>query len=137
MKLNLKINKKRIFEILKYLFSAGSSFVLDLALFTLFMFLLSNFFGKNAIIMATIMARIISSLYNYYINARFVFGNVEKITIIRYYALVIVQMMVSAFLVFAISSVVSLNTTFIKVPVDIFIFIINYFIQREFVFKRK
>lgn len=122
-----KIDIKKVF---KYLFSSGSSFVIDIMLFTLFNYLFEN------ILIATIIARVISSLYNYLVNSRVVFKSYTKTSIIKYYCLVVIQMFVSAFLVSAISSgLVNVNDTIIKFFVDVFIFVVNYFIQKEVVFK--
>ncbi len=122
-----KIDKKKIF---KYFFSSGSSFVIDILLFTLFNYVLKN------ILIATIIARIMSSLYNYLVNSRLVFKSYTKTSIIKYYCLVIIQMFVSAFLVSTFSNLlVNLNDTIIKFFVDVFIFVVNYFIQKEVVFK--
>ena len=115
---------------LKYIFSSGTSFLLDLGLFTLF-----NYFFDN-IVVATIVARVFSSLYNYFMNSRLVFKNYSKTSIYKYYLLVVIQMFVSAFLVNSISSLFSnINDTIIKFFVDILIFVVNYFIQREVIFK--
>lgn len=122
-----KIDKKNIF---KYFFSSGSSFVIDILLFTLFNCVLKN------ILIATIIARIMSSLYNYLVNSRLVFKSYTKTSIIKYYCLVIIQMFVSAFLVSTFSNfLVNVNDTIIKFFVDVFIFVVNYFIQKEVVFK--
>ena len=124
------INKEKIIKLLKYVFSSGSSFVLDLGLFTLFNYLFNN------IIISTVIARIISSLYNYFFNSRLVFKNYTKTSIFKYYLLVIIQMFVSAFSVNILSGIFGkINDTIIKFFVDIIIFIVNYFVQKEVVFK--
>lgn len=123
-------NKYDLVKIIKYIFSSGSSFFIDILLFTIF-----NYFFNN-ILISTIIARIISSLYNYFINSRLVFKNYTKSSIIKYYCLVIIQMFVSAFLVSMFSNIfIKTNDSIIKFFVDVFIFIINYFIQKEVVFK--
>ena len=131
----MKLNKKEIQKISKYMFSAGSSFGLDLFLFTIFNYLLKNL-TATSIILATVLARIISSFYNYFVNSRFVFKNHSKYSIIQYYILVIIQMILSAVSVNLISKVImEVNVTIIKFFVDVIIFIINYIIQRNYIFK--
>ena len=126
----IKMNKKEIVRIIKYTFSAGSSFVIDIALFTLFNYLIKN------ILVSTILARIISSLYNYFINSKYVFKKYNKSSIIKYYILVIIQMFVSGISVTLLSNLLpSINDSIIKVFVDIIIFIVNYIVQKEVVFK--
>ena len=65
------IKKYKVF--LKYIVSAGISFVLDLSLFTVFSILLKGNKVVNYILIATILARIISSLINYLLNRNSVF----------------------------------------------------------------
>lgn len=133
------LNKKEIF--VKYIGSSLISFILDLSLFNLFVFLLGNNVGNN-IVISTVFARFISSFVNYLINKNSVFKRksgsfVDKNTIFKYYFLVIIQMFVSGFLVDGIYNRVSFNVNFIKVPVEICLFFVNYFIQKKFIFCEK
>ena len=59
----------------------------------------------------------------------------DKKTIIGYFVLVVIQMIVSASLVSLIDKFISVNTGIIKVVVDIIIFVVNYIIQKEVIFK--
>lgn len=126
----------RIYKLfIKYIFSAVSSFVLDIVLFAIFMKVLSSNI-TNKIIISTILARIISSLYNYMVNSKLVFKKSKRSSIIKYFILVIIQMFASGFIVDALSkNVFSFNPTLIKIIVDSVIFVVNFFIQREWVFK--
>lgn len=129
----IKKNKDEIIRIIKYLFSAGSSFILDNVLFNIFIFFIGP--GVISIYICTTLARIISSIYNYFINSRVVFKNKYKKTIIGYFILVVVQMIVSATLVSLIDKYISIATGIIKLVVDIVIFVVNYIIQKEVIFK--
>lgn len=124
--------KNKIF--FKYILFALISFLIDILFFTIF-----NIIFNNKIILATILARIISSFINYLLNKNIVFKSKEKTvtTIIKYYCLVIVQMLISALLVKYIYNVVTINASIIKVPVDLIIFICNYLIQKIFIFKER
>lgn len=129
------IKKEEIKRIIKYLFSAGSSFVIDLVLFTIFNYLLKDI-GSISIIISTVIARILSSLYNYFINSRFVFGNYDKSSIFKYYALVVIQMITSATSVYLLNLVMpKVNDTLIKIFIDVIIFVVNYIIQKKVIFK--
>lgn len=128
-------NLNEIKRIIKYLFSAGSSFVIDLVLFTLFNFIFKEL-GSISIIISTVIARILSSLYNYFVNSRFVFGKYDKSSIYKYYALVLIQMFISALSVYLLNLVfTSINDTIIKLVIDVVIFIVNYIIQKKVIFK--
>ena len=133
----IKENKEEIVRILKYVFSSGTSFVLDLLLFTIFQWIFSNINLSTmlCIFLATIFSRTMSSLYNYFMNSRFVFNNKDIKTIVAYFILVIIQMFMSAFLVSLIERIVSINATIIKFFVDIVIFIINYIVQKTIIFN--
>ena len=129
----MKRNKEEIQRILKYIFSSGTSFLLDIGLFTVLTLLLGK--DTKAIFIATILARILSSLYNYFMNSRVVFKNKNKQSFIHYYILVVVQMIISASLVSFIETYIKIFPTFIKIVVDIIIFIVNYIVQKEVIFK--
>jgi putative flippase GtrA len=135
------INKIKIYStFIKYTISAGIAFIIDLSFFTLFNQLLINIIGDSSILVSTLLARIISSFINYLINRNKVFGNnkkdkIDNNTLIKYYVLVIIQLCVSALSVYVIHMFVKVDATIIKIPVDIMIFIINYFVQKYIIFK--
>ena len=87
------------------------------------------------IFISTITARVISSIYNYFINSRVVFKNKGIRKVIGYFLLVIIQMLVSASLVSLVKHLISTNTTLIKIVIDIIIFVVNYIVQKEVIFK--
>ena len=119
-----------------YIFSAGSSFFIDLVFFSLFNYLLSSFLGYESIIISTICARILSSLYNFVVNSKFVFKKYSRGMLFKYYILVIIQMFVSSVMVYVINKYLVVTfAVIIKFFVDIILFIINYFIQKVVIFK--
>ena len=128
---------------IKYLFVSLSSFLVDILFFMLFLNILSLFsdfsFIMYKIIVSTVCARIVSSLYNYLLNRKFVFEKHDsKSFIIKYYILVIIQMGISRLSVALLSQVFSSKIiVLLKIIVDILIFIANYYIQREWVFNDK
>lgn len=127
---------------LKYIISAGLSFGIDLVLFTIFVVLLKPVMGDISIFAATLCARIISSFFNYLMNRNAVFKNssnnskTDTKTLVKYYILVIIQMCVSSVLVFGLHRITTINETIVKIPVDVFIFIVNYFVQKLYIFKK-
>lgn len=133
------------FKIMKLIFvfiaSSLSSTVLDLAAFYAALRLLPA--GRYAILCATVIARVLSSFYNFNMNKSVVFGsggNYGK-ALLRYYCLCIPQMLLSALLVTALESLTSagssLIATGIKCLVDTALFCISFTIQREWVFKER
>lgn len=115
---------------IKYIVSALSSFLLDILLFSIFLLLTKH------IILSTILARILSSTYNFNINKNLIFKKSTKNSMIKYFALVIIQMFVSGYSVTWLDNILNISTTLIKVLVDTIIFIINFVIQREWIFKK-
>lgn len=124
---------------MKYIISSLSSFILDIILYAVFASLLPKIeFGAiTEIVVATVIARIISASYNFIINSKMVFKNKNKDSIIKYFILCGIQMFISAFVVSELFKLLHANSTLIKVIVDTIIFIINFVIQREWVFKKK
>ncbi|MDD4036643.1 MAG: GtrA family protein [Bacilli bacterium] len=123
-----------------YIFSAGISFGIDITLFAIFTKLLKSNMGDRAILLGTVGARIISSFINYLLNRNKVFKNknqdlFDTSTFIKYYSLVVIQLCVSAVSVFLIYKLIKINETVIKIPVDMMIFIVNYFVQKYLIFK--
>lgn len=124
---------------IKYIIASLSSFLLDILLFMFFIKIFPHFrVGMiTEIVVVTIVARILSSLYNFFVNAKVVFKNANRNSIVKYFVLVVIQMFVSAFTVSEIFLFTHFSSTLIKLIVDTIIFIINFVIQREWVFKSK
>ena len=106
-------------------------------------FIFGKYISKSVtILVATVVARIISSLFNYFYNRNAVFESDEKVgkTMGRYYILCVCQMGVSYGLVDLLSYVSHASkiiTSVIKLLVDICLFIISFQIQRRWVFNKK
>lgn len=134
----------RIFKVMfKFLVSSLGSTIIDLAVFYLMMRFFGTAAGKYAELLATAVARAISSFANFNANNSVVFDNKKgyKRALLRYYCLCIPQMLVSAGLVTLINGLLSNSAPFIatliKFAVDIVLFFISYQIQREWVFSQK
>lgn len=133
---NPLLDSIRIYSLFfKYIFSSLSSFAIDILLYSLFIFLLKGASPENYIVAATIMARVISSLYNYLFNKNIVFKSNNRHTLLKYYFLSIFQMLISAFLVQSIFKFVGEGEVVIKILVDTFLFVLSFVVQREWVFK--
>lgn len=125
----------------KFLFSSLSSSVVDLVLFSFFCHLLrgGQWGGITYLTAATVLARILSALYNYFMNYKVVFQSQSTIrsTLPRYILLAVVQMACSAGLVNLIYPLVGGAEVLVKMPVDVVLFFLSFFIQREFVYAEK
>lgn len=116
--------------IVKFLLSSIVSFLVDYSLYLL----LLHAFGLAAWICYA-LARVVSSLVNYSLNRSAVFGNRGgKRSFFRYYALAVVQLAVGALMVEGLGSL-GFGAGWIKIPVDMLLFVVSYVLQRDFVFK--
>ena len=95
--------------------------------------------GTFPIFTSTIIARAISSSFNFYLNKKFVFKyeHSTRKSLLKYYTLCIIQMLLSATLVSIIWYYTKSYETTIKIIVDSVLFLLSYFVQQRWVFKRK
>jgi len=122
----------------KYILSSVTSFVIDIVLFWLFCKLL----GNNAdapfyAVTATALARIISATYNYLMNYKFVFtsNKSHKSSAPKYVILAVIQMLLSASIVTGLLFVFKgAPELVVKIPVDLVLFLLSYYVQRKFVY---
>lgn len=124
---------------LRYLFASLSSFLVDILLFSYGVFVLRDLFPLHYIVISTVGARVLSSVYNFCINRKSVFKSKETMmkTAIKYYFLALIQMLVSALAVWGVCEVLPIHETVIKIPVDSILFVFSFLVQREWVFHSK
>lgn len=124
---------------IRYLISAVSSFLLDVAVFTLLVMFLKGSLPDHYIFIATVISRGCSSLFNYIANKTLVFKTrVKEGSAARYYVLAVSQMAASALLVTEIFSLFPRTSeTMVKIFVDTILFFLSFYIQRKWVFKSK
>lgn len=141
---NPLVDSIRIYKtILAFMLSSVLSFLIDISAFGLFAYLLAPALKKERIIVSTILARIISSLFNFFSNNSLVFQSNDSKwkNFLKYYALCIPQMLISAGLVYLFALMANgggnLIPTLIKIVIDTILFFISYNIQRNYIFKRK
>lgn len=123
----------------KFLVSSLSSFFIDILLFTFFILLLknTNLNSNLYILIATIFSRVLSSIFNFLVNKNIVFKNKDSNinVFIKYFALFTCQLLASAGLVTLLFKLTQINESMLKIIVDMFLFLISFKIQREWVFK--
>ncbi|MCR5505416.1 MAG: bifunctional glycosyltransferase family 2/GtrA family protein [Bacilli bacterium] len=131
---SLIINKAVVLYALVSLMSWG----LDLGLFHL----LSNFvFTSSAVsqvYLSTLLARVTSGFFNFLFLFLFVFDKREKFSkkLMKYSVVFVINLGLSATLTYAFKSLPT-SLTFVKFVVDMVISIINYFVNRLWVFTSK
>lgn len=135
---SFKIYKLIFGNFFRFIFASLGAAVVDLIGFQLFLLALKDVGGEYIIIYATVLARIISSLFNYSVNRHIVFKSKEKAknTLIKYYILCLVQMSCSAVATYFAAKYILIPKVIIKCIVDTILFFISYRIQKNLVFKK-
>lgn len=129
-------------QFFKFSLSSLLSFVIDIAVFALVIHLLGKA-SFQAIMWATILARLVSSIANYLVNRHLVFEGVGTATMRKYGALVIVQMLLSGYLTHLVSTEIhvvhqtTLLITLMKIFIDFVLFLASYQIQTKLIFVKK
>lgn len=127
--------------ILKYAMSSIISAVVDFAAYSGIILLIDGQQERQMrLLAATVIARIISSIVNFILNKKTVFKSDAPIkkTARRYYILCAVQITAAYGLVYILSTIFGSNTAgeiFLKIPVDLLLFIFSFQIQNRWVFK--
>ena len=128
----------------RYLVSSVLSFLLDNGLYRLlFAMLFGSMAAEAASAAGQAIARVLSSLFNFTMNDRFVFRNKTEHgkAFLKYYCLCIPQTLVSMVCLTALVRALEISSpgfaTFVKILVETALFFISYFIQKLWVFKKK
>jgi len=118
-----------------YILSSALSGVLDvLVFFILSSLVLGEISAVNTLI-ATVTARVASSVLNFILNRKYVFGGRSKRAIYRYYILWLCQLGASYGLIFLFGNVLGLPMTPMKLAGDLLLSFFSYQIQQCWVFK--
>ncbi len=129
----------RLFAVFfKYTIASILSFLIDLGFFALFVAVTKNWVSASLyIILSTIFARVISSVFNFLVNKNTVFKQKDKSPkfFIMYFTLVIVNMVLSAVLVDVFVKFCSFPEIWAKVLVDGTLFILSFVLQRDVIFR--
>lgn len=129
--------------IFKFIGSSLASFLVDFLIFTILNLLIGDSMEDTTrIAVATVGARVVSSIFNYTLNRKVVFksdADVKK-SLVKYFLLAICQVTVSFLLVDLIAEKwlglgASLLESIIKMIVDLVLFLISYQIQQRWVFR--
>lgn len=122
-------------EIFKFSASSFIGFLVDFFLYSILVLL----FGENSIIIANIIARIVSGSVNFSINYRYVFQTKETLinSALKYSALSVSILLCNSALLYLSTTILGYNPYSAKIAVEVLLFIISWLIQRSFVFVKK
>ncbi len=119
------------------------SWAVDVVGFYLLNLLLGWFLGSYAGAVCNVLARVVSSFFNYNYNYRLVFRREQPYwkAMLRYYCLAVPVLAVSTFALQVITTLLNISdpggATAVKVVVDSLLYVLNFFIQKYWVFRRK
>lgn len=118
-----------------YVISSALSGLLDIFIFFLMSRVILGEVNALNTLIATVIARIASSLLNYTLNRKYVFYGREKKSILKYYLLWFCQLGASYGLIFLFGNLLRLPMVPMKLVGDLFLSAISYQIQQHWVFK--
>ena len=142
----------RVYKVFaRFVFSSFSSFLVDIVMFTMLCWVLRltapelqaayvpYLHMSVVILIATACARLLSSLWNYLLNRRLVFQNRESgaATFVKYYALAVVIVLLSAQGVSLVTLWTGWNGTVVKILMDMLLFLVSFSVQKHWVFKKR
>ena len=101
------------------------------------MFILLRWLVPGIMLVAVAGSRIVSSLFNYFVNREVVFkAKADHGSFVRYYLLVATIMLLNYLGIMALTSI-GLGDVFAKIIMDALLFIVSYRVQNKIVFKKK
>lgn len=134
---SFKIYRIMLRQFLSFSFSGIASFLLDSIAFAVLINMFNSFFSNYSLVIlwAALTARVVSSLFNYYLNKNFVFKKGSKKSIFKYYFLCIAQISISAFFTILLEKILGIEVLLIKICVDVVLFYFSFKIQSKYIFK--
>lgn len=116
-----------------YIFSSVSSFLMDYLLFNIILAISYNISISN------ILARVVSSIYNYLMNKNVVFKNKSNVakTATEYFTLAVFILLINTIFVEFFINILKFNPQFAKILTEIILFIISYVVQKRVIFKNR
>lgn len=120
----------------KFIWSSIASMLCDFSLFMILTYLFSYLPLSTNLLIATIGARIVSSLLNFIINRKIVFSSQGHMrpTLIKYYSLCIIQISLSYLGVYTLKTI-GINIALSKIITDSILFLCSFRLQLGWVFK--
>lgn len=136
---NALVDSFRIYkQIFRFAIASSLSSVIDLAVFRILIHFLSLIGFQHMVLIATVIARAISSLFNFFVNRKAVFqqlGNLKQ-QLLSYYILAVIIMFMSWWGVLQLSEIISIDIFWIKLAVDSVLFMLSFTVQKKLIFRR-
>ncbi len=126
--------------ILKYAAVSILSFLIDYVLLLIFDAVFNKgFTSAKSLLYATMLARVISSAFNFAMNKKMVFKNKAGIasTAVKYFLLALTVLALKYVVLFALNDVLNITLAIADIIAEVLLFNFSYIMQRKFVFKNK
>lgn len=135
---SLKVVSRILMSFAKFSLSSLSSAAFDIGLFTIIVNLAYQGDPNAAqITIAVFVARVFSSLMNFFVNKKVVFSNKasHRKTMAKYFALAVANFSASSLGVIALDHLLNGHVVWAKIITDTLLFFASYLVQRKWVFK--
>ena len=118
-------------KIFKFSLSSIISFIIDYSFFSIFSLFI------NSISICNVLARVISSVFNFTMNRKYVFNSNNSLykSALSYFILAIIVIILNTLFLNLFVYKLMFNKFIAKIVVEIIMFIFNYFVQRRVIFK--
>lgn len=134
-------NAKSTQSLKEFIFFAVTSFLafaIDYILFTSITFLTHNIEPRLSIAISNISARVLSATSNYLMKRKLVFKSSENIlkSSAEFFVLAIIVMFGNTLMMDILTAKLMLNKYIAKIITELTFFILNYLVQKIFIFKK-
>ncbi|MBQ4509218.1 MAG: glycosyltransferase [Clostridia bacterium] len=120
-----------------YMLSSAISAAVDVLIFYVLSSIIFDKSNALFILIATVSARVSSSVVNFFLNFKYVFKRGSRLSIIKYYILWLLQLGASYGIVMLFGHLIGLNITVTKIVGDLCLALLSYQIQQHWVFKNE
>ena len=133
----------KIFVLLKFALSSASSYLVDLGVYALLLYLIGDMLPVGGqVLVCTAISRVVSSLFNYILNRKTVFKSKESVpkTIFKYGIVTCLKLAASYALVYFFTYILEVEgflQLLVKALVDLGLFVLSFIFQKSWVFKNK
>lgn len=124
-------------SLLKYVLGSLASFCIDYSLYCVLLWTFVNREVAYALVIANVLARLISSTFNYFYNSRIVFKKKPNIKTASEYALLCAFNLGLSIGLQYLWDLLPMSLEICKLLAETCMFILSYFIQKKFIFKRR
>lgn len=123
-------------DILKFMLSSISSFILDYALFSLLMIFLPH--TAAWVLAGNIAARFVSAFYNYCMNCRFVFHTRKKVrTAFQYFELAVFVLVMNNVILEILVQILGFSVYPAKLLTECVLFLMSWMVQKRMIFRKQ